>query len=180
MLAAPCRPSARRFHVSHVVRALGLAAALTAGVSLVASCSPVAPANYFPIQPKWRSWSPGTWSQDQGVDITAPCGTTLVAVASGRIIHEGISGFGPYAPQLLVDSGSLRGRVIYYGHVQRALVPVGAHVRAGQPIAQVGTLGMSYGCHVEMGISAPGSSYIPGWGQTSREMLNILQWTYTH
>ena len=112
------------------------------------------------------------------MDINAPCGTTLVAVSSGRIVSEGISGFGPYAPELLVDSGPLAGRMVYYGHVQRDYVPVGRHVSAGQPIAQVGTLGISTGCHVEIGVSPPGSTWVPGFRATSAEMTGLLTAAY--
>ena len=68
--------------------------------------------------------------------------------------------------------------MIYLGHVQHVYVPVGAHVYAGQWIAQVGTLGISYACHVEIGISAPGSTSLPGWGATSAEMMNLLTTSY--
>jgi LysM repeat protein len=92
-------------------------------------------------------------SVDHGVDYTAPGGTPLYAMGPGTIIQEGINGFGPNAPVLRIDAGPLAGRTVYYGHAGPDLVPVGAHVNAGEQISIVGDgiVGISAGPHLEIG-----------------------------
>jgi murein DD-endopeptidase MepM/ murein hydrolase activator NlpD len=151
-----------------------------------ASPYPVAPSGWvFPLYPFSHVATRSAWSLDQGVDLGGSanqCGAHLVelAVGSGTIVREGLEGFGESAPVLRLNSGPDTGRYVYYGHASPALLPIGTHVSAGQPIADVGCgdVGISSAPHLEIGLLASGAGNpedLPAVGETSHEtMANLV------
>lgn len=128
----------------------------------------------FPM-PKGAVSPPGTWTLDQGVDMSAPGGTPLLAIGSGTIVLHGIGGFGPSAPVLHLDSG----QYVYYGHAGPGnMLAIGTHVSAGQAISEVGygIVGLSSGPHLEIGFCD--GSGTPLGGGTASQMLSLLQGAY--
>ena len=132
----------------------------------------------FPL-PKSAASPPGTWSPDQGVDISAPGNTPEYAVCSGTIVLHGIGGFGPWAPVLHCDSPIDGFSYVYYGHAGPAnQLWVGTHVGDGQVMSSVGPgiVGISTGPHLEIGFAD--SSGSPIGAQTASTMMSLLQSSY--
>jgi murein DD-endopeptidase MepM/ murein hydrolase activator NlpD len=131
----------------------------------------------FPL-PKGSASPPGSWSLDQGVDISAPGNTPEYAVCSGTIVLHGIGGFGPWAPVLHCDSPIDGYSYVYYGHAGPAYqLPVGSHVGAGQVMSSVGPgiVGISTGPHIEIGFADSSGSPMGGGAPT---MMSLLQGSY--
>jgi murein DD-endopeptidase MepM/ murein hydrolase activator NlpD len=91
----------------------------------------------------WGAPRDGGRRRHQGIDLLAPAGTPLVAVADGRItrLRNHDWGLGGISLRLTDHQGT----GYYYAHNQRNLVQLGQRVRRGQVIAQVGATGNARG-----------------------------------
>lgn len=83
-----------------------------------------------------------------GIDIAAPIGSPIYAVAAGTVIDAGpAQGFG-----LWVRIRHNDGTISVYGHMYDFSVSIGERVRAGQQIARIGNRGDSTGPHLHFEI----------------------------
>jgi murein hydrolase activator len=82
----------------------------------------------------------GTTTLNNGIDIAAPAGTTVRAVARGRVDFTS-DDFAAFGQVIVVNHGS--GYYTLYGHLSEVLVQQGQEVPAGQAIGRVGDSGTS-------------------------------------
>jgi murein DD-endopeptidase MepM/ murein hydrolase activator NlpD len=98
----------------------------------------------------------------EGFDITAGCGTRLVAVRNGRVLQRG---FDPvlYGNYVLIH-GEGEGRSYFYAHLARpAAVGRGDRLIEGERVGVVGETGNAAGtgCHLHFEIHARGVAVNP-------------------
>jgi hypothetical protein len=94
-----------------------------------------------------------------GVDIAAPSGVLVAAVADGVVVGAGASpGYGRY-----VEVRHLDGLTSFYGHLGgvRKGLRQGVAVRGGEPIARIGDTGTSTGPHLHFEIRHEGEPVNP-------------------
>jgi murein DD-endopeptidase MepM/ murein hydrolase activator NlpD len=92
-----------------------------------------------------------------GVDIAAPVGSPIKAVAAGTVVFSGRAD--GYGNLVAIDHGN--GLVTRYAHIQANLVSPGQRVVAGQEIALVGTSGRSTGPHLHFEVRKEGKPVNP-------------------
>lgn len=92
-----------------------------------------------------------------GIDIAAATGTAVLASADGVVTATGEKGrFGNHVALRHAD-----GSESLYGHLSRESVRVGARVRQGQKIGEVGSTGRSTGPHLDFRIKQNGQTVNP-------------------
>lgn len=93
----------------------------------------------------------------KGMDIAAPNGTSIKAVADGTVTYSGwMSGYGNL---IIISHGN--GIQTYYGHCSKLYVSKGEEVEAGDVIAAVGSTGNSTGNHLHFEIRKNGTQINP-------------------
>jgi len=93
----------------------------------------------------------------QGVDISAPRGTPIIATANGRVISAGRRG--NYGIMIEIDHGY--GYVSRYAHAAMAYVRPGQWVTRGDTIGEVGSTGLAAGTHVHYEVLVNGRPVNP-------------------
>jgi len=91
----------------------------------------------------------GAMAFHKGLDIAAPQGTSIRAVASGTVIESGTKG--EYGNAVVIQTDD--GRRMLYGHNAANLVRVGERVQQGETIASVGATGKATGPHVHFEVT---------------------------
>jgi murein DD-endopeptidase MepM/ murein hydrolase activator NlpD len=93
----------------------------------------------------------------RGIDIAAPVGTPVLAVAEGTIVTA--RHHATYGNYVVIDHHN--GYHTLYAHNSALLVKPGQRVKAGQDIAKVGSTGRSTGPHLHFEIHRDGAQVDP-------------------
>jgi murein DD-endopeptidase MepM/ murein hydrolase activator NlpD len=103
----------------------------------------------------------GAYKLHTGVDLSAGCGTPVVAAANGRVLSAGFDN--AYGNRIEIRHGLIKGKDVTttYNHQSRLNVRAGQQVQQGQVIGWVGTTGLSTGCHMHFEVLVNGSFVDP-------------------
>ena len=93
-----------------------------------------------------------------GIDVAAPYGTPIKAVASGTVTYSGNAGDG-FGNYIIISHGN--GVQTVYAHCSQLLAYKGQKVRQGEVIAKVGSTGNSTGNHLHLEVRKNGITYNP-------------------
>ncbi len=93
------------------------------------------------------------WSEHPGVDITAPKGSAIYPVKSGRVVEISISRFN-YGRSITIDHGD--GLTSLYAHMGKLFVQEGDEVTEKTELGEVGITGRTTGPHLHLEIRKNG------------------------
>ncbi|HEX8986380.1 MAG TPA: M23 family metallopeptidase [Rhodocyclaceae bacterium] len=119
----------------------------------------------LPVTTQWNASSFG-WRIDpftgeaalhEGVDFPSDIGTPIRAAAAGVVIN--VERHPQYGNLVEIDHGD--GLTTRYAHASKVFVKIGALVRRGQKIAEVGTTGRSTGPHLHFEVRVNGVAQNP-------------------
>ena len=105
----------------------------------------------------------------QGQDVSAGCGTKLVAARGGRVQHNANQpgGAGNY---LVIDGRNTSHDFVYMHLRRRSALRRGAKVKTGQKIGRVGATGDATGCHLHFEEWSG-----PGWYEGGHFMRSVTR-----
>jgi hypothetical protein len=107
-------------------------------------------------------YGPRNGAFHHGIDIAAPSGTPILAVADGVVEQAGWNG--GYGNYIRIAHGKISGGPMLstaYAHASKLSVSTGQKVSAGQVIASVGSTGDSTGPHLHFETRLNGNSTNP-------------------
>lgn len=93
----------------------------------------------------------------EGIDISAPKGTPILAPASGRVVD--VSARSGYGKMVTIDHGN--GIVTRYAHCEKILVRVGQWVKRNEKVALVGNTGIATAPHLHYEVIVRGRPIDP-------------------
>ena len=99
----------------------------------------------------------GDGRNHKGIDICAKGGTSIFAVADGKVIHSGWKG--DYGYCVIIEHAN--GMRTLYAHAKQVCCNVGDTVSQGEVIALVGTTGQSSGNHLHFEVIVGGRNMDP-------------------
>jgi murein DD-endopeptidase MepM/ murein hydrolase activator NlpD len=122
--------------------------------------TPVVPACVSsPFGPRVLANRPLAGTFHDGIDLPAPVGSPVVAVAPGRIIRVQRRGVGGL--EILIQHGGFIGVYSHLGLIAPVLAEGRRDIHGGERIATVGRSGLTYGPHLYFGMIVDGRSVDP-------------------
>ncbi|MFQ5788383.1 MAG: LysM peptidoglycan-binding domain-containing M23 family metallopeptidase [Thermodesulfobacteriota bacterium] len=117
----------------------------------------------WPVKGKISSYfgRRGKRGNHTGIDIPAPKGTPIIAVADGFVVasEKNLNGYSKYGRIVILEHGD--GIRTLYAHNKKNHVRSGACISAGDVIAEVGSSGNATGPHLHFEIRKNGSPMNP-------------------